>query len=154
MRTPSHFGGVRPPTDYWVDRPEMEARQRVESTGTNRPSGLNNTHHFCQGGCVLASLCGSRKTAGEPLILQMNTDRRIVLRVPWTCGGHGGGETPGPISNPEVKPSSADGTARETVWESRSPPQSTWERPRTSVRGLSAFPGVFFPRPRGPEEDR
>src|ERR671910_676284 len=34
--------------------------------------------------------------------------------------GHSGGGTPGPIPNPEVKPSSADGTARATVWESRS----------------------------------
>ena len=40
-------------------------------------------------------------------------------------GGFGGGETPGPIPNPEVKPSSADGTARETVWESRTPPDTT-----------------------------
>src|SRR4029077_18498340 len=38
-------------------------------------------------------------------------------------GGHGGGGTPGPIPNPEVKPSSADGTARETEWESRSLPR-------------------------------
>ncbi len=38
-------------------------------------------------------------------------------------GGHGGGETPGLIPNPVVKPSSADGTARETVWESRTPPE-------------------------------
>src|SRR3954465_4050873 len=37
-------------------------------------------------------------------------------------GGHSGGETPGLIPNPEVKPSSADGTAPETVWESRTPP--------------------------------
>ena len=37
-------------------------------------------------------------------------------------GGYGGGETPGPIPNPEVKPFSADGTAWETVWESRTPP--------------------------------
>ena len=35
--------------------------------------------------------------------------------------GHSGEGTPGPIPNPEVKLSSADGTARETVWESRSP---------------------------------
>ncbi len=26
-------------------------------------------------------------------------------------GGHGGGDTPGSMPNPEVKPSSADGTA-------------------------------------------
>src|SRR5438105_7189505 len=38
-------------------------------------------------------------------------------------GGNCGGETPGPIPNPEVKPSSADGTALETGWESRSPPR-------------------------------
>ena len=30
--------------------------------------------------------------------------------------------TPGPIPNPEAKPSSADGTAPARVWESRSPP--------------------------------
>ena len=39
-------------------------------------------------------------------------------------GGYGGGETPGPIPNPEVKPFSADGTAWETVWESRTPPDT------------------------------
>src|SRR5207302_114206 len=37
-------------------------------------------------------------------------------------GGHGEGETPGPIPNPEVKLFSADGTARGTAWESRTPP--------------------------------
>src|SRR5438552_15707659 len=37
-------------------------------------------------------------------------------------GGHRRGETPGSIPNPEVKPSTADGTALETEWESRSPP--------------------------------
>ena len=46
-------------------------------------------------------------------------------------GGYGGGETPLPIPNRAVKPSSADGTARETVWESRSPPgvneKAPWE---------------------------
>jgi hypothetical protein len=43
--------------------------------------------------------------------------------APERFGGHSGGETPGPIPNPEVKPSSADGTAREAGWESRSPPR-------------------------------
>jgi hypothetical protein len=37
-------------------------------------------------------------------------------------GRHGGGETPGPIPNPEAKPASADGTARGTWWESRTRP--------------------------------
>ena len=37
-------------------------------------------------------------------------------------GGHGEEETPVPIPNTEVKLLSADGTALETGWESRSPP--------------------------------
>ena len=37
-------------------------------------------------------------------------------------GGDSGGVTPVPIPNTEVKPSSADGTAWVTVWESRTPP--------------------------------
>ena len=46
----------------------------------------------------------------------------------WGCvfrqsyGGHSERETPGPIPNPEVKPFSADGTATERLWESRTPP--------------------------------
>src|SRR6476659_1811762 len=39
-------------------------------------------------------------------------------------GGLSGGGTPGPIPNPEAKPSSADGTALDRVWESRTPPTS------------------------------
>ena len=38
------------------------------------------------------------------------------------CGGYFGGVTPVPIPNTEVKPSTADGTAWETAWESRSLP--------------------------------
>ena len=50
-----------------------------------------------------------------------------VCSVGWcslniVVGGCGGGVTPGPIPNPEAKPSSADGTALARVWESRSPP--------------------------------
>src|SRR3954447_24894207 len=41
-------------------------------------------------------------------------------------GGHGERETPGPIPNPEAKPLSADGTALETGWESRTPPDILW----------------------------
>src|SRR5512147_3145557 len=37
-------------------------------------------------------------------------------------GGPGGGVTPVPIPNTAVKPSCADDTAWETVWERRSPP--------------------------------
>src|SRR6266545_2949467 len=71
--------------------------------------------------------------------------RCVVLEVsgngtPERFGGHGGGETPGPIPNPEVKPSSADGTARAAGWESRSPPRlftngATFGWRRSSVPG-------------------
>src|SRR4028118_1961963 len=48
--------------------------------------------------------------------------------VGWACsqcyGGHGERETAGPIPNPEAKPRSADGTALETGWESRTPPDN------------------------------
>ncbi len=37
-------------------------------------------------------------------------------------GDFSGGATPVPIPNTEVKPSSADGTARATLWESRALP--------------------------------
>src|SRR4051794_24772663 len=46
------------------------------------------------------------------------------LTVPQCYGGHGEGETPGPIPNPEAKPFSADGTAPGTVWESRTQPDN------------------------------
>ena len=58
-------------------------------------------------------------------------------------GGASEGVTPVPIPNTEVKPFSADDTARETVWERRSPPDLT--------RALGALPleGPFsFPRRR------
>ena len=45
----------------------------------------------------------------------MSVDRK-------SYGGHSERETPGPIPNPEVKPFSADGTATERLWESRTPP--------------------------------
>ena len=41
------------------------------------------------------------------------------------AGGHGAGATPVPIPNTVVKPHSADGTARETGWESTTPPAQT-----------------------------
>src|SRR3954451_8457367 len=39
-------------------------------------------------------------------------------------GGHSGRETPGTIPNPEVKPASANGTAPDRMWESRTPPNN------------------------------
>ena len=55
------------------------------------------------------TLCGPQGMAEE-------SPRRSRER-PLVAGGHGGGGTPGPIPNPEVKPPSADGTAVQSVGE-------------------------------------
>ena len=52
-------------------------------------------------------------------------------------GGDGGGVTPVPIPNTEVKPACADGTWTETSRESRSPPISHDESPRPRLGALS-----------------
>jgi hypothetical protein len=51
--------------------------------------------------------------------MSCDNDSQIVEEF---SGDHSKGETPDPIPNSEVKPFSADGTARETVWESRTSP--------------------------------
>ena len=50
-------------------------------------------------------------------------------RYPKICGGHGPGETPGPIPNPEAKTWHGDGTAPDRVWESSTPPHHTTRTP-------------------------
>ena len=72
----------------------------------------------------------------------------------YKFGGDGKGETPVPIPNTAVKPLSADGTARETVWESRTPPKFFIKTPlsdlsdsyrRRSDNGVFAFGRRVFP---------
>ena len=46
-------------------------------------------------------------------------------------GGHSKEDPPVPIPNTEVKLFCADGTARATVWESRTPPFFIAQKPRT-----------------------
>ena len=58
-------------------------------------------------------------------------------------GGHSEEVPPVPIPNTEVKLFSADGTAWETMWESRSPPNSLKKAPaRSRAQGLFLFPFV------------
>ena len=52
-------------------------------------------------------------------------------------GGHSDRETPGPIPNPEVKPASADGTAPERWWESRTPPNILSSRGHPAVASVA-----------------
>ena len=56
-------------------------------------------------------------------------------------GGHRSRVTPVPIPNTEVKPATADGTARAGGWESRSLPGINYTKPQCQ-RGLGFF---FFP---------
>jgi hypothetical protein len=59
-------------------------------------------------------------------------------------GGHGERETPGSIPNPEAKPLSADGTALETGWESRTPPDNHSRKgPSTPAGALSSSPTIL-----------
>jgi hypothetical protein len=60
-------------------------------------------------------------------------------RVTTDFGGHGGGVTPVPIPNTEVKPSRADGTWQETAWESRTPPDFSLKRAVHSGGPLRVF---------------
>jgi hypothetical protein len=57
------------------------------------------------------------------LLLFRISDFVLRIYVFRFLGDHGGGETPVPIPNTEVKPFSADGTAWVTVWESRTLPR-------------------------------
>ena len=53
-------------------------------------------------------------------------------KVDKICGGHGQGETPGPIPNPEAKALHGDGTAPERVWESSKSPRLLFSNPELS----------------------
>src|SRR3989475_12320773 len=59
------------------------------------------------------------------------------------AGGHRSRVTPVPIPNTEFKPATADGTARETVWESRSLP--AFIRTTSSMRRVHASGFLLVP---------
>ena len=54
-----------------------------------------------------------------------------------------GGETPGPIPNPEAKPARADGTAPGREWESRLPPTQQLHTQTPKVQHPRCTLGVF-----------
>src|SRR5690606_42041344 len=61
----------------------------------------------------------------------------------------------GNIPNPEAKPSSADGTAPETVWESRTPPDNTKiGGPLGPLFGIGPLLGIGLRRARPPGGQR
>src|SRR4051812_6889420 len=104
----------------------MEAPQGVESTGTNRPSDLNTPEPFqgSQSEILALTMRFPGHDREHPHVHPQHVPVVIAVR-----------ETPGPIPNPEVKPTSADGTAPETVWESRTPPDNNHTLRAAPTRG-------------------
>ena len=103
----------------------MEAQQCArEPTGTNWPT-LHETTKTQQ----------PLKDCLQPLYKSHSTHtpntRGVVDNTTsdHICGGHSSGETPGNIPNPEAKPTNANGTAPDRVWESRTPPQHNSNKP-------------------------
>ena len=89
----------------------------------------------------------AHKHASHPLYNSETAHHHGVLfyRVSVVIASWG---TPGPIPNPEAKPDSADGTATEGLWESRTPPNTTSHNPApvetpTVTRGRA----IFIPTP-------
>ena len=101
----------------------MQTPQGAQLTGTNRPRTWHTPTHPRPPGAGHASTVRFPGHGPHP-----PAPREGTAPQPDTVpGGHSEGETPGPIPNPEVKPSSADGTAREASRESRTPPEHTTE---------------------------
>src|SRR5215510_10515340 len=79
-------------------------------------------------------------------------------RTPGTkfAGGHRIRVTPVPIPNTEVKPDTADGTAWETVWESRSLPALSRKARELRLAGFVLYgqPGERAQFPRTPKSGR
>src|SRR5690606_15554765 len=97
----------------------------------------------CWSGLVLIGRGLDHKGATHPLCnSETPHPHNTGLVVSQSFGGYSGGDTPGPIPNPEAKPASADGTAPPRVWESRTPP-NTNHRLGNPVMG---FPNFYFQR--------
>src|SRR3954464_14236818 len=88
--------------------------------------------------------CGMKARVGR----KSSTDaswisRELVTMRQQVSGSITGGATPDPIPNSEVKPSRADGTARSSVWESRTLPEF-FLGPQSKDWGPFLFRRMFF----------
>ena len=101
----------------------MEVLQGTELTGTNRSCGLALSSK--------ASIETDARSSGDddapPQNEALSTEhrariQRVFLERSTDSGGNIEEAIPDPISNSEVKLFGADGTARATLWESRTLP--------------------------------
>ena len=138
MRFPRpRLWGERPPPDERVDRPEVEApRGAREPTGTNGPTLNKHPKHVMRGETIQATQCRNhyahhdQPTPHHQVGSVLNTN---------SCGGHSTGETPSTIPNLEAKPGSANGTATDRLWESRTPPQHNKTRGTAPPHGVPSL---------------
>ena len=125
----------------------MEAPQGVELTGTNGGKAIILHHPGPGWWPVLRPSDDSPRQGASGM--RHKTLFRVHCPVPGPsrsdppgslpgkvdkiCGGHGQGETPGPIPNPVAKARRGDGTALERGWESSTPPLQTYRASRSSL---------------------
>ena len=106
--------------DHHVDRPEVEARQRVKLTGTNRSIGLIRSRS--QGPRARPASQGASSWKSSVISYQSSvgvdpTDNRQMMTDDFRSARSDDlvvmarGKTPDPIPNSAVKTLSADGTA-------------------------------------------
>ena len=113
-----------------------------------KPKGAE-THPVLPAVTIGVSSASGPRRRGDGLAQNYDTQSTLifadVLVPPAIPGGDSGGDTPVPIPNTEVKPSSADGTALETRWESRTLPGFCFCGPPNHSRGKHLFkPRVLF----------
>ena len=118
-----------------VDRPDVDTPQGAEPTGTNGRRQHNTRPHEGRRHqpCCETHACGNEHEHAQAI---RQSEHASTIRSPSRQetptlqgsaelkirGGHGLGETPGPIPNPEAKTQHGNGTAPGRVWESSTPP--------------------------------
>jgi hypothetical protein len=124
--------------DYHVDRPEVEAPQGVELTGTNRSDILTNACHRGTESSSLYSFADfPARLARAPARHRARGPRNKV------SGAHGGGVPPVPIPNTAVKPASADDSLAAGPLESRTVPDLVQGARRFNAAGFSRCYKLF-----------
>src|SRR6202011_6415250 len=93
-------GGIRPPADHGINRPDLHAPQGVQGTGTNRPKTYTQPRNH--------NIHNTQTTAPHHQITPPPTKGGTTEKVNRGTAVHSDRETPGPIPNPEAKPASAD----------------------------------------------
>ena len=115
-----------------VRRPVLIHQNQNTNTNQHRNASILRylTHH------TTPTTTGDPNQRGHNSVWPTTTNVSVV---------DSGGETPGPIPNPEAKPARADGTAPGRVWESRLPPTQQLKKHSSSpAMNITFSPGCWF----------